>query len=157
MGLIPLSLRDQLLYLEELTLGGQRDLLITPRLRLAEQRGPQAVQGVTRVSVIDDRAESAKAQQRGGHRPDDGGQIPAAWHRLTPSQGGRGLAGGHQVGDGLTPDVVTPVGQQRRDRQVARIRGRHPPPGCQRVDHAVAALDGVETRSVFRHIRAPPR
>jgi hypothetical protein len=64
--LIPLPLLHQLLDLRQLRLRGERHLIITYSLDVAEQRGPQPVERVAGLGVVDHRTEPAKSQHRGG-------------------------------------------------------------------------------------------
>ena len=65
---VPVALVDELLDLLHLGLGGQRDLVVAGDLLLAEQRDAQPVQRIAGTRAVDDGAETAKAQQRGGDR-----------------------------------------------------------------------------------------
>jgi hypothetical protein len=60
LGLLPLSLLDELLHLGHLGLRSQRNLLVACRGGLTEQHGAQAVERGAWSGVVDDRPEPAE-------------------------------------------------------------------------------------------------
>jgi hypothetical protein len=154
LGLVPITLLDQLLHLRQLRLRRQHNRVVTSLRRLAEQHRPQPVQRVARGGLIDHGAEPTKAQHCGRHRA-NGGQsktVTAQPFRFNPQGGGR-LRERHHLGIRPPAHVIAPRTQHRRQR----IHRRHPRAGGQRIDEAVGAHDRVEAGIVVRHSHVPPR
>jgi hypothetical protein len=154
LGLVPITLLDQLLHLRQLRLRRQHDRVVTSLRRLAEQHRPQPVQRIARGGLIHHGTEATKAQHRGRHRA-NGGQpntVAARPFRYNP-QGARRLRERHYLSIRPASHVIAPRAQHRRQR----IHRRHPGAGGQRIDKAVGAHDRVEAGIVVRHDHVPPR
>ena len=78
LGGVPVALIDELLDLLHLGLRGQRDAIVAGDLLLTEQGDPHPVQRIAGSRAVDDGAEPAEAQHRGGHRTHDGHRHPVA-------------------------------------------------------------------------------
>jgi hypothetical protein len=151
--LVPVALIDQLLHLVEL-LRGKRHRLVAGLGPLAEQRASQPIERIAWLGVEDDRAETAKAQHRSRHPPNDGQRKTVAARRfLRSGQRHRRLRHRDHRSVRSAADIVSPIAQHRGQW----VHRRHPGAGSQRIDEAVGAYDRVEAGVVVRHSLAPPR
>jgi hypothetical protein len=144
LGLLPLTVVDQLLHLRELR-RCQRHPIVAGGLLLAEDRGPHAVEGVTGTRAVHGGPETADAEHRGGHRSDDREQPAGpAVLRQPGLQRLDGIVGADGHGDRRVAHVVAPPRQQERQFGFLAVGGVHRMLGSERFDEAVGAGDFVE-------------